>query len=726
MRKTMRARTFPILLTLMMVLAMVPATAFADPVAIEQGATSATQSVYGVSAGNVVYFGSYPQSAYTPTTLPGTPTVNTTYTDADGTQFVYSGSSSYYKIEPIAWRVLSNDGTNLFLLADKNLDTDIRYNNTYTGVTWETCTLRTWLNGTFYNQAFNAEEQAAITTTDVVNGATSNPSYPALGGADTQDKVFLLSVAEVQDATYGFANDQSRVALNTAYTAYKPSMSSAGSADYWWLRSPGDDANYAALVSDAGFVYDIGDGVSNNKRAVRPALNLNLSSVIFTSAASGAGEKSNATANSTLTAVSVPSDSIKFTMKDNSVAPGFTASATARSGDTYTITYANAATDANKSISAIVMRGGVMTHYGQLVHPASASGTTTVALPTGFDPATDTLKVFAEELNGDDYTDFATTPITIDTTAPMLSAESAIRTSETAATVKFTSNEAGQYYYEVVESGAGTPSIDTSVTGVSCDTTEQTIAPALSGNSAKDIYIVVKDAVGNVSAGTFKIVIPAYVPVDKTALNAALTNANAILHGGVNTTQAWTNFENARTAAADILNQTSPPATQAEIDTATANLEAAISALKASDNSFGFENGANRYTIGSGVNLVHSATRDWALHTGLVYVDGQRVTHGTHYTSAAGSTRTTLHASYLDTLSVGQHTLTVEFSPGIAPIVDTFYVAAAVPAGEGGGGAPATGDDSNMAVLWVALLCAALGMLCLIVWRKRQRMAAGK
>lgn len=63
-----------------------------------------------------------------------------------------------------------------------------------------------------------------------------------------------------------------------------------------------------------------------------------------------------------------------------------------------------------------------------------------------------------------------------------------------------------------MERGAAEPTINTSGDGTPCGTTEQTIT--LDSNSlsagAKDIYIVVKDAAGNVSSSTFRIEIPAY------------------------------------------------------------------------------------------------------------------------------------------------------------------------------------------------------------------------
>ncbi len=85
--------------------------------------------------------------------------------------------------QPIKWRVLSVDGDDAFLVADKNLDCQ-KYNDTFTDVTWETCTMRSWLNGygifsnvcgkdytdnNFVDNAFTSGEQAAIKTTTVVN-----------------------------------------------------------------------------------------------------------------------------------------------------------------------------------------------------------------------------------------------------------------------------------------------------------------------------------------------------------------------------------------------------------------------------------------------------------------------------------------------------------------------------------------------------------------------------
>ena len=191
----------------------------------------------------------------------------------------YYQSNSSTK-EPIKWRVLSVNGNDAFLLADQNLDAK-PYNEEDTDVTWATCTLRTWLNGTFLNTAFTSAEQTAIKNTTVVN--EDNPYYGTEGGVNTTDKVYLLSIAEAGNTAYGFNSEfrtesETRVATNTAYVAGKDGMRAVGRSSYWWLRSPGGGSIYASSVFYDGLGLIGGNDVNCDSIAVRPVLHLNLSS----------------------------------------------------------------------------------------------------------------------------------------------------------------------------------------------------------------------------------------------------------------------------------------------------------------------------------------------------------------------------------------------------------------------------------------------------------------
>ena len=212
------------------------------------------------SIGNYVTFGTYPQTS--------------------------AGNDS----TPIEWLVLARDGQKALLLSRYGLDVQPD-NKEFTDITWEKSTLRTWLNGTFLNKAFTAQEQTGILTTNVDNSSSQGySSWSTSGGNNTRDKIFLLSYAEANQifgVTYDNSNNtESRVAP-TAY-AIKQGASTYGSyktadgaaAGWWWLRSPGYNQNYAANVNtDGSLSYG---NVSLTSGCVRPALWINLESGIFT------------------------------------------------------------------------------------------------------------------------------------------------------------------------------------------------------------------------------------------------------------------------------------------------------------------------------------------------------------------------------------------------------------------------------------------------------------
>ena len=96
--------------------------------------------------------------------------------------------------------------------------------------------------------------------------------------------------------------------------------------------------------------------------------------------------------------------------------------------------------------------------------------------------------------------------------APTLSNGSATRTSKTGATVKFTSSEAGNYFYKVMDHGATAPTADEimkSTTKGTASTGEITFTLSNLTEDARDIYIVVVSAAGGESA-PLKVEIPAY------------------------------------------------------------------------------------------------------------------------------------------------------------------------------------------------------------------------
>ena len=180
-------------------------------------------------------------------------------------------------MQPIEWRVLTVENGRALVISEKLLDC-VKYNEVKTDVTWETCTLRKWMNGEFLNKAFSSSEQSKIAT--VTNQNPDNPEYGTQGGNATQDRIFALSIEE---ANQYFRNDGDRMAAPTVYAkkqgAWASDISSlpSGEKTGWrWLRSPGLHSNLAAYVLSGGRISQYGDYVVNDSVAVRPAFWLNL------------------------------------------------------------------------------------------------------------------------------------------------------------------------------------------------------------------------------------------------------------------------------------------------------------------------------------------------------------------------------------------------------------------------------------------------------------------
>ena len=166
--------------------------------------------------------------------------------------------------EDVEWLVLAKEGNKVLVISKYALDCQ-QYNTSQTGVTWETCSLRKWLNGTFINNAFSAEEQAMIPTVTV--SADKNPDYSTDPGIATQDKVFLLSITE---ANQYFTSYEARKCVPTDYAIAQGAF--VFGTCWWWLRSPGYNQSCAAAVTSAGDVDGGGCFVDNDSDAVRPAL----------------------------------------------------------------------------------------------------------------------------------------------------------------------------------------------------------------------------------------------------------------------------------------------------------------------------------------------------------------------------------------------------------------------------------------------------------------------
>lgn len=137
--------------------------------------------------------------------------------------------NNYFKYEPIKWRVLHYENSEAFLLADAILDSQ-PYHSENEEIDWEKSSIRAWLNNEFINKAFSNEENKAINTVELIN--KDNSKYGTQGGKNTSDKLFLLSLSEVDETEeskeYGFWDKKTRKCKNDNFSE---------ETYFWWLRS---------------------------------------------------------------------------------------------------------------------------------------------------------------------------------------------------------------------------------------------------------------------------------------------------------------------------------------------------------------------------------------------------------------------------------------------------------------------------------------------------------
>ena len=218
-----------------------------------------------------------------------------------------------YNDTTLQWYILDNDTINhRYLLLSVDILEDRPYHGLYnleyikninplfyqhngsiknrSCVTWAESTIRSWLNGygpdenkeeqdystnNFILSAFTSEERARIPSVDIISD--DNPEYGTPAGLNTTDKVFLLSITELNRIRFK-VDDDSYISIDRGR---------------WWLRSPGHFKYRAAYVrwrgrivryidgkevmcdnwSDPiGTIDYSGEGVFNEHIGVRPAL----------------------------------------------------------------------------------------------------------------------------------------------------------------------------------------------------------------------------------------------------------------------------------------------------------------------------------------------------------------------------------------------------------------------------------------------------------------------
>ena len=156
------------------------------------------------------------------------------------------------------------------LLSVYGIDT-LPYHTINNYFTWESSQIRRWLNTDFLNTAFTTQERKFIKPTKLSND--NNSIYHTIGGHNTNDNIFLLSLDEAKKY---FISDSERMMEATPFAQSKGLFVSDTGYSWWWLRSSGYDQSCIADVDYGGDVDKYGSERFYGVNCVRPAVWISL------------------------------------------------------------------------------------------------------------------------------------------------------------------------------------------------------------------------------------------------------------------------------------------------------------------------------------------------------------------------------------------------------------------------------------------------------------------
>ena len=170
--------------------------------------------------------------------------------------------------EAIEWVVLEKSDDSLLVISRYALDGRV-YDESYLGgITWDTCSLRRWLNNGFLNEAFSQTEQMKIEESSVETAVISEGVN--MGSRETMDRVFILSTEEAQQ----YLTEELKKCEATAYAAEQDVyISKFTGYCRWWTRTSVSGRNDAAFVDSEGSL-DSGYSSTYSSNAVRPAMRI--------------------------------------------------------------------------------------------------------------------------------------------------------------------------------------------------------------------------------------------------------------------------------------------------------------------------------------------------------------------------------------------------------------------------------------------------------------------
>jgi len=172
--------------------------------------------------------------------------------------------------EPIKWIILNEKDDELFLLSLYGLEAR-EYNETAEYIKWSDCSLKKWLQGEFFQKAFNSREKEQI----VISFRKENNSLIPLF-----DMVSLLSLEEARE----YLSKEQLLCKPTEWCKGNGGWISEEGYGVWWLLQPGQEEvnksfaftgygpRFAGCVAHFGEIMPKGDSLDDTFNIVRPVI----------------------------------------------------------------------------------------------------------------------------------------------------------------------------------------------------------------------------------------------------------------------------------------------------------------------------------------------------------------------------------------------------------------------------------------------------------------------
>ena len=179
--------------------------------------------------------------------------------------------------EPIEWMVIVDKGDQKLAVSRYCLES-MRFHNERGDVVWKDCSLRAWLNGDFFENAFDEREKLLVPLREIDN-SEDNGRKGTDSGDNTFDHVFLLSYHECVEALVYTHAETIWDFQTTPTQRAKDGGAATGKFGgcWWWLRTAGKDARFIEYVDFNGIPWQTGFQATHEHGCVRPAIWLDLS-----------------------------------------------------------------------------------------------------------------------------------------------------------------------------------------------------------------------------------------------------------------------------------------------------------------------------------------------------------------------------------------------------------------------------------------------------------------